>query len=73
MLNPPKETMHSVVSLFRKDAVSQTGASSFPDKIQISTEGLTIEEIAAGHTNVGISPKLLDAFNKAILSVKEVK
>jgi hypothetical protein len=56
-----------------KDAVLQKGASNFPDRIQVSTEGLTIEEIAAGHTNVGIPSKLLDAFNKAILSVKEVK
>ncbi|MGH7600406.1 MAG: hypothetical protein ACREOI_28975 [bacterium] len=56
-----------------KNAVPQKGASRFLDKVQISIEGLTAEEIAAGHVNVGIPPGLLEAFNKAILSVKEVK
>lgn len=56
-----------------KDSVLQRGASRFPDKAQISTEGLTAEEIAAGHINVGIPPQLLDTFNRAILSVTEVK
>lgn len=56
-----------------KDSVLQRGASRFPDKAQISTEGLTAEEIATGHINVGIPPQLLDTFNRAILSVTEVK
>jgi hypothetical protein len=55
-----------------KDAVPQKGASRFPDKVQISIEGLTAEAISAGHINVGIPPGLLDDFNSAILSVKEV-
>jgi len=56
-----------------KQSVPQEGASRFPDKVQISMEGLATEEIAAGHINVGIPPVLLEAFNRSILSVKEVK
>jgi len=56
-----------------KQSVPQEGASKFPDKVQISMEGLTTEEITAGHINVGIPPTLLEAFNRSILSVKEVK
>lgn len=56
-----------------KQSVPQEGASRFPDKVQISMEGLTTEQIAAGHINVGIPPVLLEAFNHSILSVKEVK
>jgi len=57
---------------FMKNAVPQQGASGFPDRGQISIEGLAAEEIAAGHINVGIPPMLLEAFNSAIFAVKEV-
>lgn len=56
----------------QQDAVPQKGASRFPDRVQISMEGLTTEAIAAGHINVGIPPGLLEVFNNAILVVKEV-
>jgi hypothetical protein len=56
-----------------RDAVPQKGASKFPDKVQINIEGLSAEEIAAGHLNIGIPPTSLEAFNRSILSTKEVK
>ncbi len=55
-----------------KSAVWQERASRFPEKVQVSIEGLTENEIASGHMNIGIPPSLLETLNQAILFVKEV-
>lgn len=55
-----------------RQAVQQEGASQFPDKVQISVEGLTAEQIASGHMNIGIPQSLLEVLNQAVASMKEV-